>query len=260
MADKKNIARRLNLQTGLGVNWSDNFRMQDGLIANRGQVVIHEIGLSCTCRSGNRGEPIIGGSSKLNCTRCENGILYREPLQIMGLVSSISSHRELIDTGFINPGDCVLSISPNIKTPPSDFDKITFTWSENIGDGQVIIRGESAESMFDLAPNEDLLHYQGSESIYCEDEDGNVYEQYGDFVFEGRKIVWSNPPEIRKRYTIKYKAYLEWLVYDSPMSRRDRDTDLGYRVSLRKKHLVNLRDPINDEPMDKALFRSRVRA
>ena len=52
--------------------------------------------------------------------------------------------------------------------------------------------------MFDLAANEDLLHYQGSESIYCEDEDGNVYEQYGDFVFEGRKIVWSNPPEIRE--------------------------------------------------------------
>ena len=44
------------------------------------------------------------------------------------------------------------------------------------------------------------------------------------------------------------------------MSRRDKDTDLGYRIALRKKHLVNLRDPINDKPMDKALFRSRVRA
>ena len=60
--DKKNIARRLNQQTGLGVNWSENFRMQDGLISNRGQVVIHEIGITCTCRPGGIGEAVVGGS------------------------------------------------------------------------------------------------------------------------------------------------------------------------------------------------------
>ena len=258
--DKKNIARRLNQQTGLGVNWSENFRMQDGLISNRGQVVIHEIGLTCTCRPGGIGEAVVGGSGKLACSKCENGILYREPLQIMGLISSISSNRQLVETGFINPGDCVISISPNIKTAPSDFDKITFTWPENVGDGQVIVRGEASEPPYNLAANADLLHYQGAEGVYCEDEDGRTYEWNSDFYFEGRKIIWLNPPEIRKRYTIKYKAYLEWIVYDSPMSRRDRDKDLGFRVVLRKKHLVNLRDNVEGNPMDKALFRSRVSA
>ena len=258
--DKKNIARRLNQQTGLGVTWSDNFRMQDGLISNRGQTVIHEIGLSCTCRTGNRGEAVVGGSGTLYCMKCENGILYREPLQIMGLISGISSNRQLVETGFINPGDCVLSISPNLKNPPADFDKITFTWAENVGDGQVITRGESAEGSYGLADNEDLLHYQGAESIYCEDEDGRTYTEGSDFRFEGRKIVWLNPPDDKKRYTIKYKAYLEWLVYDSPMTRRDRDSDLGFRVVLRKKHLVNLRDSVDEKPMDKALFRTRVTA
>tara|TARA_Y100001973_G_C5203096_1_gene339328 strand:+ start:2549 stop:3334 length:786 start_codon:yes stop_codon:yes gene_type:complete len=261
MSDKKkNIARRLNQQTGLGVTWSDNFRMQDGLIANRGQVVVHEIGLSCTCRSGNWGEDVVGGSGKFSCSNCENGILYRKPLQIMGLISSISSNRQLIETGFINPGDCVLSVSPNLKNPPSDFDKITFTWPENVGDGQVIIRGESIDAMLGLKENEDFLHYQGAEAIYCEDENGKEYHENVDFYFKEKKIVWTNPPALRTRYTIKYKAYLEWLVYDSPMSRRDQDRDLGFRVVLRKKHLVNLRDSVDDSPLDKAQFRSRVRA
>jgi hypothetical protein len=235
--------------------------MQDGLISNRGQVIIHELGISCTCRlDGGVISPVRGGVSTFYCAGCENGILYRRPRQIMGLVSGTSSNRQLIETGFINPGDCVLSVSPNLEDPPSDFDKITFTWDENVGDGQVIVRGEGLDRNTALLDNEDLLHYQASKSLYCEDEDGKEYFEGADFYFEGKKIVWLNPPIIRKKYTIKYKAYLEWLIFDSPMTRRDRDTDLGYRIVLRKKHLVNNRDPIDDKPMDKGLFRPRMKA
>ena len=268
MSNTKNIARKLNLQTGLGVGWSDNFRMQDGLIANRGQIVIHEIGIACTCRSGPRQEAIVGGSGKMGCGKCENGILYREPLQIMGLVIGTSSNKQLVETGFVNPGDCIFSISPNLKNSPSDFDKITFTWPENVGEGQVIVRGLDAIdnpysgelNPYGLNANEDVLHYQGAEAIYCEDENEKVYEQDADFYFEGRKIVWITGPEDKIRYTIKYKAYLEWIVYNSPMTRRDKDTELGDRIVLRKKHLVNLRDSVDVKPMDSALFRSRVSA
>ena len=261
MADKKNIARRLNLQTGLGVNWSDNHRMQDGLISNRGQVIIHELGIACPCRvGGGVYEPIHGSTNNLYCSKCENGILYRKARQIMGIISGISANKQLVETGFINPGDCVLSLSPNLENPPSDFDKITFTWDENVGDGQVIVRGEALDRNSLLADNEDLLHYQASDAIYCEDEDGKEYFYQTDFYFEGKKIVWLNPPELRKKYTIKYKAYLEWLIYDSPMTRRDRDTDLGLRIILRKKHAVNNRDTIDENPMDKGVFRSRVKA
>jgi hypothetical protein len=165
-----------------------------------------------------------------------------------------------METGFVNPGDCVFSVSPNLSNPPADFDKITFTWDENVSGGQVIIRGEALDRNKDLAPNEDLLYYQASKAIYCEDETGKEYFQKSDFSFEGKKIVWHHPPADRIRYTIKYKAYLEWLIYDSPMTRRDQDRDLGYRIILRKKHMVNNRDPISETPMDKALFRSRVKA
>ena len=258
----KVIARRLNSQTGLGVNWSDNFRSQDGLISNRGQVLVHEIGLACTCRSGESTDVVVGGSGTINCSKCENGILYRNPIQIMGLLSGIGYQRQLVETGFIAPGDCLLSLSPNLKNPPSDFDKITFTWPENISDGQVIVRGAEAQLQFqsNLEANEDRLHYIPAKAVYVEDENEKTYSEGADFYFEGRKIVWLNGPDADVRYTIKYMAYLEWLVFASPFSRRDRDKSLGYRVSLRKKHMVNLRDPINVDLMDKISFQSRVSA
>ena len=55
-------------------------------------------------------------------------------------------------------------------------------------------------------------------------------------------------------------AYLEWIVFTSPMSRRDKGGSLGYRVILRKKHAVNLKDPITEELLEKSAFQSRVRA
>jgi len=261
MTSRKPFARRVNAQTGLGLDWSDNHKFQDGLIASRGQVVLHEMGVACTCRSGDRSESVVGGSGKLNCGNCENGILYRNPRQIMGLLSGIAYQRQLLETGFATPGDCVLSTSPNLDFPPADFDKITFTWPENVNEGQVIIRGAEADlSHVALNSNEDRLHYNGAKSLHVEDEDGVVYRQDSDFYFEGRKIVWLNGPSKNKRFSIKYMAYLEWIVFTSPMSRRDKAESLGYRVVLRKKHAVNLNDPITEDLLDKAAFQSRIRA
>ncbi len=255
----KGIARRLNLQTGLGVNWSDNFKSQDGLIANRGQVIVHEVGVSCTCRSGDLRDPVLGPSGSMNCTKCENGWLYRNSRQVMGLIAGISYQRQLNDEGFVSPGDCVLSVSPNLDKPPMDFDRITFTWPEPLGDGQVIVRGADAERNSELDPNTDLLHYAGASLIYCEDETGREYTE-ADFNFDGRKLVWINPPPIRIRYTIKYMGYLSWIVFSTPHSRRDRDTSLGSRIILRKSHMVNLRTALDETPVEKVRYGASVKA
>ena len=255
----KGIARRLNLQTGLGVSWSDNFKTQDGLIANRGQVLVHEIGLSCTCRSGDLRDPVLGAGGSMSCAHCENGWLYKKPRQIMGLIAGISYQRQLNDEGFVSPGDCVLSVSPNLATPPTDFDRITFTWPEPLGDGQVIVRGADAERDSSLNPNEDLLHYAGAGLIYCEDSEGHEYTQ-SDFYFEGRKLIWNNPPTIRSRFTIKYEGYLSWIVFTTPQSRRDRDTSLGSRIILRKSHMVNLRTALDTTPVEKVKYGAKVKA
>ena len=254
------VSRRLNIQTGLGVDYSDNHKFQDGLINNRGQVVIQEIGVACTCRGGDRSDPVVGASGKLNCRRCENGILFRQPRQIMGLIVGIGYGRQLSEVGFLSPGDCLLSVSPNLAEPPADFDKITFTWPENINDGQVIVRGVESVNNDSLGPNEDRLHYVAAKALHVEDEDGVVYDEGADFYFDARKIIWTNPPETEKRYSIKYMAYLEWIVFTSPTSRRDKDGSLGYRIGLRKKHAVNLRNPIDESIEEKLEFNSRVSA
>tara|TARA_R100001530_G_C4277157_1_gene144635 strand:- start:64 stop:837 length:774 start_codon:yes stop_codon:yes gene_type:complete len=255
----KGIARRLNLQTGLGVSWSDNFKSQDGLIANRGQVIVHEVGVSCTCRSGDLRDAVLGASGNMNCTKCENGWLYKNPRQIMGLMSGISYQRQLNEEGFVSPGDCVLSVSPNLGSPPTDFDRITFTWPEPLGDGQIVIRGADAARNPLLNANEDLLNYAGAKLIYCEDEGGREYTD-ADFYFEGRKIVWNNPPIINTRYTIKYEGYVSWIVFSTPHSRRDRDISLGSRIILRKSHMVNLRTSLDITPVDKVKFGASVKA
>ena len=253
----KGITRRTNLNTGLGVNFNDNFKLQDGLVANRGQVVVHELGLSCTCRTTSRTDTVVVGSGLMSCTRCENGILYREPEQIMGLITSISYQRQLLEEGLIAPGDCFMSVAPSQKRPPSDFDRVTFTWPEPISDGQVIHRGVEAESRDDLQANEDIVHYAIAKVLYCEDEDGNRYYQDADFTTEGRRIIWSSPLPVRKRYTIKYQGYISWIVFTSPHSRRDRDKSLGARILLRKSHIVNMRGPIDTNVIDDSVFRAR---
>jgi hypothetical protein len=255
----KGIARRLNLQTGLGVSWSDNFKFQDGLIANRGQVIVHEVGVSCTCRSGDIRDPVLGASGNIDCKNCENGWLYRNPRQIMGLMSGISYQRQLSQEGFISPGDCVLSVSPNLSKPPTDFDRLTFTWPEPLGDGQIIVRGASAERNSELAPNEDLLHYAGAQLIHLEDSNGHVYTD-ADLYFDGRKLVWNNPPTIRDRFVIKYMGYISWIVFSTPHARRDRDKSLGSRIILRKSHMVNLRTSLDVTPVDKVRFGAAIKA
>jgi len=252
----KGITRRNSLNVGLGISFSDNLKLQDGLVANRGQVVVHELGVSCTCRTTSRTDTVVVGSGSMNCSRCENGILYRNPRQMMGLITSISYQKQLIEEGSISPGDCLMSVAPNEPNPPSDFDRITFTWPEPISDGQVIHRGVEAETRDDLEALEDITNYAVAKVLHCEDEDGHIYYADADFRTEGRRIIWLNPPTIRKRYTIKYQGFLSWIVFTSPHSRRDRDRSLGPRIMLRKSHIVNMRGPIDTNVVEDVTFKS----
>jgi hypothetical protein len=253
----KGITRRTDLNSGLGINFSDNFRLQDGLVANRGQTVIHELGITCTCRTTSRTDTVVVGSGNMNCSRCENGILYRDSKQIIALITSISYQRQLLEEGLVSPGDCLMSVAPNSKRQPSDFDRITFTWAEPVSDGQVIHRGVESETRDGLESNEDILNYAVANVLHCEDEDGKIYYQDSDFRTEGRRIIWSNPPEIRKRYSIKYQGYISWIVFTPPHSRRDGSRSMGSRIMLRKSHIVNMRGPIDTNIIDDSVFMSR---
>jgi hypothetical protein len=172
------------------------------------------------------------------CEQCQgNGIMYRNARCIKGLVTGIQpNQRDLIELGFVSPGDA--TFSPSLYAGYiGDFDRITSSV-----DSQVIVRGaatmnENAARDTDLTTAQDRLWYLPDCIMWCEDEDGVVYTVGQDFSFVDKKITWSNGPAAGKVYTIKYRAFLEWIVYASPMERFDNGRSLAQRVVLRKKHI-----------------------
>jgi hypothetical protein len=180
----------------------------------------------------------------VSCSICSgSGYIFRKPRRIVGLVTGIRGSKDRGEAGWMLPGDCTFSTKPNYHI--SGGDMITFTWGEPVPDGQVLLRG--AGSINDnkvlntgLEDNEDRLMYNAVDALYCEDEDGHVYHSNSDFILDTSKVIrWEGQqPQKGKVYTLKYNAYLEWIVFMPPDPRRDRDRDLGFRVGLRKRHVA----------------------
>jgi len=201
----------------------------DRMVQQEGEIVRHAIGMKCWCH-GPDGQP------DPNCTEHENGgWLYVNERRIIGLVTAISYHKELMETGVFMPGDCVFSpISDDLV---SEGDKITFTWPLPFGQGDPLVRGIVAT---------DSLYYEAVRSIYCIDERRTTYKEGIDFKFSGKNIVWSwtgkdpngTKPPAGTRYTIKYLAYLEWIAFVPPVTRISNGSDIGAKVMLRMKHMV----------------------
>jgi hypothetical protein len=194
----------------------------------------------------------------IGCEICDgSGYIFRKARQIVGLVTGIRQTKNQLESGWALPGDCVLSVKPDVVISGGDL--LTFTWGQSVPDGQVLLRG--AGSMNDnagrdtgLEEDEDRLLYNAVSAIHCEDEDKNVYNSGADFTLNTSKIIkWhGSQPQKGKVYTLKYMAYLEWVAFLPPDIRRDRNRDLGTRVGLRKRHVAL----VNDDPT--LLARDRV--
>lgn len=244
--------------------------MQVGLINNRGETVIHEVGLRCPC---SREDTMAGAIERKDVPRrrqiyrCEQcggtGFLYRNPKKIIAIITNITEDRMREETGWAMPGDAVMSVKPDYNIATGDL--ITFTWPQPLDEGQVIIRGAGTLSDNEarktgLEDDEDRLWYNADSAIWCEDVDGNVYRE-GNFTLDGSKrIRWvseTRPPKGRA-YTFKYNAYLEWEAQVPPSIRRDRDRDFGARVRLMKRHIAHVNDDPTIRPRDKLTFCARM--
>lgn len=263
------LRNHISLAQGLGIDFQDGLKFQDELVNNRGEILILETTIACPkCRSGDTDDPLLGN---MNCASCSgDGYLFRNPRYIQALITGINLTRDLAEAGWVIPGDCLMSPPPSLHPQVSDFDKVTFTWPQVVGDGQIIVRGASYRRQQEqgvrltLTEDEDVLYYTGENALHVEDEDGNEYYQDADFVFDKKVIRWLNTsqPKIRSRYVIKYEAFLEWIVFNPPQERRDVGRNLGPRVVLRKRHIALMRnDPKEDtaaEKVDKVLFGSKI--
>ena len=233
------------------VDW-DMGRLEE-LIEARGEDVIVETAVACTCRGGGTDVSLIeregtpASYRRFNCRKCQgDGWIYRNARIVLGLVTGVNPGRDkhLIEGGYATPGDSVMSPSLNTHPTLTDFDKVTFLFAEPVNEGEVKMRGaahleDNVHTDTDLTVDEDRLWYIATCSIWCEDEDGLVYVQDGDYVLEDRKIRWiGSQPAVGKLYTIKYMGYPEWIVYSQPFQRFDRNRNLGPRVILKKKHVA----------------------
>lgn len=199
----------------------------DRFVQEEGERVRHLIGLRCFCH-GPDGQP------DPNCTAHElGGWLYPEENEIVGLVTGVAQHREWVEAGVTMPGDCVFS--PLSQATVSEGDKIIFTWPLPYGQGDPLIRGIAAG---------DTLYYPASRAIYCIDENREKYREAVDFIIDGRKVIWQwdgktgRSPATGARYTIKYMAFIEWIALDPPTNRISAGEDIGSKVLLRKKHIL----------------------
>lgn len=199
----------------------------DRFVTEEGEEVRHLIGLRCFCH-GPDGQP------DPNCTQHEaGGWLYTAEQTITGLVTDISQDMQLMETGVFMPGDCVFSPLSDHKV--SEGDKIIFTWPLPYGQGDARVRGTG---------NSERLYYTPAQGMACIDENGVFYISDVDYKFQGKDVLWKWTGKIGKapaagvRYSIKYMAYIEWLAFVPPVTRISNGTDLGEKVILRKKHLV----------------------
>ncbi len=259
----------------LNIDW--DFAYLEDLIEARGEDVIVETGIACTCRNGDlyaatierEGKP--ASQRRLSCPQCHgDGLIFRNARMVRGLVTSLDPgrNRQLFESGYAVPGDAIFSPSLQVEKI-GDLDRITMQFSENVSEGQVIMRGAAnlEENRFidtDLSEAEDRLWYLADYAIWCEDEDGVLYQQGSDFQFDAKKIRWvGNSPNVGKLYTVKYTAYHEWVVYATPFDRVDRNRNLGQRALIRKKHVAILTESpdntVAKRQEEQELFTTRVK-
>lgn len=196
----------------------------DRFIDEEGEWVTHLTGLRCWCLTSD-------GQPRVTHTECEAGYLYRNPREIIGLITAIDQQKLWMQIGFAQPGDCVFSPRSD-ETGLSDRDKIVFLDPSPISEGQVIVRAHEAT---------DALHYSASGAIYCEGEGAVEYHEKVSFVLEGKAIRWlSGQPQPAEgtQYALKYYGFLEWYVFMPPALRYSSLKDIGKKVLLRKKSAV----------------------
>lgn len=261
-----------------GHNIDFNPEIQDGLKSDRGTSMIHEIAILCTCRNGDIYSSL-DKNGKLtqrlaSCPRCAGEMwLYRDPQLLVGFVTGIRGSINAIAEGIDVSGDMAFGTGmPRGKGSDREprqltlFDKLTATWSQPVDGGQVIVRAAGSKgvgSQFTtLEADEDKLWYEPDFANWCEDENGVIYKQNADFTLgHGRVIKWvGNKPKDGVKYVIKYNAYFEWIIFQSPQERVDRNgLDLGQSVYLRKKHIAFVNDSPNGNDQVKQSIQSTLR-
>lgn len=199
---------------------------------------------SCTTVEQNRGlattlpDPSFADT---NCKVCGGtGWMFPNAAQtIRGVISAVTQDKDLADIGLEVNGELVLSQEPG-GPRLSDLDIIRIpSWTKGIPSmGQLVWRGPLT--------SEDSLFYNVQQigGVWQANPATGVitaFKEGTDYTFSGRTITWTNgglSPALGTAYSVRYDPLYEWAVFVPPMPRYERNTDLGQKVVLKKRHLV----------------------
>lgn len=173
------------------------------------------------------------------CVLCGGtGRIYPDPPVIKKVILSRveQSAPELVAQGIAVAGDLIMSEPIGDNIPAEQFDIIIPQWGGMPFDGQIVQRGSG---------NIDNLYYQAVSIDKCISVDsaaGTItnYIPNVDFTYSGNTITWltSNRPATGSYYSVRYTALFEYVVFEPALVRRERNTNIGARALLRKRHLV----------------------
>lgn len=209
---------------------------QANFVASRGDPVLWRRAYKCPCTI--RGDAD-GNRASVNCKVCDGlGNTYATPVAMTGILVNCSFRKDLLETGLVEPGDYLLSLSPFERNFVSDFDVINLTNRQGESyDGDTIQRLETGPDLLSFA----LVVFFKCFSIDLSNDDAiTEYLPGVDFTVSGRQLTWltNRGPDVGTNYEIKYTARFDWEAYVTPMTRIERGNSLGQRVLLRKRTLA----------------------
>lgn len=170
------------------------------------------------------------------CQACGGtGILYpTPPRSVLGLVSNVTLHTDLVAMGLAEEGDLQVSTRPG-QLHLDPFDLCLVPWSVGIPmSGELVQRGTGPT---------DTLGYRAAlvEGIWTVDATTGQVTPYilnQDFTVAGRTVTWiGRTPVAGTEYTIRYSGDFEWVVFNPPDQRVAFGVDLGQRAILRKRYI-----------------------
>jgi len=185
----------------------------------------------CPCGASPQAGPALA------CQACGGtGLLYPlPPRSVLGIVSAVTLHTDLLALGVAQAGDLQVSTQPGaLHLEP--WDLVLVPWSTGLPmDGEVLQRGPGPT---------DTLHYrarlvEGAWSVVPATGAVTAYQLGRDFQVVDRTVTWmGSAPAVGTQYTLRYAGDFEWVVWDPPDPRMAFGVDLGQRAVLRKRYLV----------------------
>jgi hypothetical protein len=220
-------------------NSSFDVRQENRLFDNKGDYVDYFPGRKCSCSTN-----LDANRANANCRVCKGlGYFYKASQRILGIVTAITTQRQLMASSMAIPGDLVFSQRQMEPVPMTDFDKLVLSWDGAPYDGDILTRGNGPT---------DLLVYNATDitDLYQSDPITGLVASYVattdyTFVTGSDTITWASGrgPAVGSSYGVKYNAIIEWLCFNSPGQRYERGTPLGNRVFLRRKDLFLNKGP-----------------